>query len=339
MRENCNRMKYFEKVEKIPAEIYYHYTSLDALYSIVTSQTFRLTSLKSSNDKKELYYKSETFLEDFERVCNKELDKNTKQCFELVKESLEVHRAEFMKICKEKSYPYALCLSEKKDNLTHWDRYAAQCTGVCIGFNVSALKILMQRMAITAFGIGVYDIGKVLYSSEQKERFIRMAMVTLFNTLGRKEILDRCNILEVIKRNGFTYAASAYMQCAKFAKNDSFVDEDEVRLYHGTESIKGTLHLIDLMENDIEPELYLNLKKHLKEFVELLHLNEERFCVSSRGIRSYKELCLKEVWGEGTIPEIILGPMCVQNKNELRRFLNANGLNGTKIAVSGVPIR
>lgn len=57
------------------------------------------------------------------------------------------------------------------------------------------------------------------------------------------------------------------------------------------------------------------------------------------GIRGYKDLCLEEIWGSGTIVEIILGPMCRQNCNELRRFLKANGLEGTKVSTSKVPIR
>ena len=153
-----NKMKYFEETEKIPAQIFYHYTSLEALYNIVSSKTFRLTSLKSSNDAKELYYKPENFINDFKKIIDKENDEITKRCFQLIKESIELHEEEFIKCCKEKTYPYALCLSEKRDNLTHWDRYASSCKGVCIGINVSALQVLMQRLAITAFGIGIYDV-------------------------------------------------------------------------------------------------------------------------------------------------------------------------------------
>lgn len=339
MNEFYNKMKYFEETERIPAEIYYHYTSLDALYSIVTSKTFRLTSLKSSNDKKELYYKPETFLEDFADIFDKEKDENMKRSLGLIGESLGSNKSEFLKSCKEKSYPYALCLATKKDNLTHWDRYAANCTGVSIGVNVAALKVLMQRMAITAFGIGVYDIGKVLYSAEQKEAFIRTILVNIINALTRQEAIESNDISEIIRNSGHVYAASAYIQSARFAKNNSFMDEDEVRLYHDTASINGTLRLIELLKANLEKELYKNIRNNFKDFVRQLQLDEEKFCMSARGIRSYKNLCLEEVWGSGTIPEIILGPMCVQNKNELKRFLRANGLEGTKVLVSEVPIR
>lgn len=339
MNEFYNKMKYFKETEKIPVQIFYHYTSLEALYNIVSSKTFRLTSLKSSNDAKELYYKPENFINDFKEIIDKENDEITKRCFRLIKESVELHEEEFIKGCKEKTYPYAICLSEKRDNLTHWDRYASSCTGVCIGINVSALRVLMQRMAITAFGIGIYDVGKVLYATEQKERFIRNSLVTIANAINKQEDVKSSNIEELLRKGGYVYATSAYLQVAKFVKDNSFVDEDEVRLYHDSASIKGTMHLIELMKNDIEPELYENLKKHFNEFVYQLCLTEESFYMSSKGIRSYKELCLDAVWGSGTIPEIILGPMCIQNRKELKHFLKANGLEGTKISVSSVPIR
>jgi len=340
MNEFYNKMKYFENTEQIPAEIYYHYTSLDALYSIITSKAFRLTSLKSSNDKKELYYKPEDFISDFSNVCDKEKDIDIKKCFQLVEESIKLNKNSFFEGCKQKTFPYALCLSEKKDNLTHWDRYASGCTGVCIGFNVSSLKVHIQRMAMNGFGEGIYDIGKVYYSSEQKEKLIRNVVIGLINLLlDKKEQTENNNIQEIIQKNGFLCAATACRRLMQFSKNSSFVDEDEIRLYHDAASIKGTLRLINLMGLSIKPELHNNLKKNFKELVRQLHLRDEKFCMTKSGIRSYKELYLEEVWGSGTIPEIILGPMCIQNRNELSHFLKANGLEGTKISVSNVPIR
>lgn len=58
----------------------------------------------------------------------------------------------------------------KKDNLTHWDRYAAGCTGVCIGFNISALRVHMQRLNSTAFGMGLYDVGK-FFMAQNREKY------------------------------------------------------------------------------------------------------------------------------------------------------------------------
>ena len=334
-------MKYFEEKEGVPAEVYYHYTSLEALYNIVTSKTFRLTNLKSSNDKKELFYSPEQFLADLEKVCNEEKHENIKKYLLLVKESIEQNYNVFLTACKEKRFPYALCLSEKKDNLIHWDRYALSSTGVCIGFNVSALAIYLKRKATTAFGIGLYDVGDVIYSADDREKYIREGLIHFFEFLYEQECKKgvQISVKELIHNNAYLYATNICLKLTKFSKKDSFVDEDEVRLYHDTASIKSTLNLIDLMESTLGNELYHSEKRKFLEVAKNLQLDDEKFCMTKRGIRGYKNLCLEEVWGSGTIPEIILGPMCVQNCNELRRFLKANGLEGTKVTVSKISMR
>lgn len=335
MNKHHNSIKSFEETENIPSEIYYHYTSLEALYSIVESKTFRLTSLISSNDKKELYYKPENFISDFKKIHNSETNEDTKKCLQLIQKSIDTNEKEFFNICKKKAVPYALCLSNKKDNLTHWDRYASGCTGVCIGFNISSLKVQIQRMASNSFGGALYDVSKVIYDKNEKEKYIRNGIMRILN--GFLEESDICK--EIIEKQCYLYAATVYKQLKIFLKNSSFVDEDEIRLYHDATSIKETLDLIELMSPDIDKKMYQNIKKHFEDLVEQLHLGKENFLLTKKGIRSYCELCLDKVWGSGTITEIILGPMCIQNKMELRKFLKANGLEGTKVSISKVPIR
>ena len=143
-----------------------------------------------------------------------------------------------------------------------------------------------------------------------------------------------------MEKNGCAYAVSIYRQIAKFAKDCSFIDEDEIRLYHESLSIKETVRLIDSMASVLEVELYKNTRKNFLELVKQLNIETEQFYISSKGgIRGYKDFCLEEVWGSGVIPEIILGPMCMQNRNEIKRFLKQNGLEGTNVSVSTVPIR
>ena len=339
MNEFYNKLKYFEETEKIPSEIYYHYTSLDSLFYIVDSKTFRLTSLKSSNDAKELFYKTDEFINDISKILEETNEQKCKEFLEIIIKSIEIHNDVFLKLCKEKRNSYALCLSEKRDNLTHWDRYAVGCTGVCIAFNVSALKVLIQRMAFEIIGDGLFDVGKIIYSKNGREDFITrliLRVLVLFETKSNYSQEKRNNI---ILDNGYLYAACTYRIVKIFSKVDSFIDEDEIRLYHEDISIKDCNKLIKGMENQISDELYKNLNTHFLELVDLLNIEKENFYFSKNGIRGYKNLCLSEVWGSGVIPEIILGPMCVQNKSELRKFLDANGLQGTKISVSKVPIR
>ena len=65
----------------------------------------------------------------------------------------------------------------------------------------------------------------------------------------------------------------------------------------------------------------------------------DHFSVFKNEIRSYHKLCLSHIWDSKLIPEITLGAMCRQNKQELAHFLKANGLTKTKITISKIPIR
>lgn len=335
-----NRMKFFEEVEEVKSRIYYHYTSLDALYSIISNRTLRLTSLKSSNDKKELFYTVDDFLRDFEIVCETEKSENIKKCFNALKSNIDANVELFTKACAVKSKPYALCLSNKRDNLTHWDRYAASSTGVCIGINVAALDILYSRTRNEGFGSSLFDIGKALYTEEDIRHFISHETIRNMNFLldvvskGSKE-----KFIETTTKYGFAFIVGVCKNVIRFAKNTSFIDEGEVRLYFDENSISDTIDLIDGLNNHGTDELCAELKANFEGLVEKLKLEQENFFLSKSGIRGYHSLCLDYIWGPGVIPEIILGPMCVQNRNELLRFLSENGLSGTKVCVSKVPLR
>lgn len=340
MNEFYNKLKYFEETEKKPAEIYYHYTSLDALYSIVISHTFRLMSLKSSNDRTELYYKPENFVSDISRLCETEEDETAKKYFGLLKSSLDSHKDKLWKDLKAKQKPYALCLSTKKDNLTHWDRYANNCTGVAIGLNVRALDVLYRRTATFGFALGLFDLGQSLYTQKSIDKWIKHQMIRGFEWLKQlNETSVEKDIKKTIEQSGYLFMGAACRNLMKFAKTEAFLDEDEFRIYFDPRSIKDTLHLIDGSKDDIEEELFNNIRRHFLELVDSLGIENEDFSLTKLGIRGYHSLCFDEIWGSGVIPEIVLGPMCVQNKRELQRFLKQNGLEGTKITVSSVPIR
>ena len=339
MNEFYNKLKYFEETEKKPVEIYYHYTSLDALYSIVKSHTFRLMSLKSSNDRTELYYKPENFVSDISRLCETEEDKNAKKYYSLLKSSLESHKDKLWKDLKAKQQPYALCLSTKKDNLTHWDRYANNCTGVAIGLNVKSLDVLYSRTATYGFALGLFDLGQALYTPESIDNWLKYEMIRGFEWLKQlNETSGEKDFKKTIEQRGYLFMGAACRNVMKFAKTQAFFDEDEFRIYFDPDNIKETLHLIDSGKGQIEEELFNNIRKNFLELVDSLGIKKEDFAITKSGIRGYHSLCFDEIWGSGVIPEIVLAPMCVQNKRELQRFLKQNGLEGTKVTISSVPI-
>ena len=340
MNEFYNKLKHFEETEKVPREIYYHYTSLEALYEIVKSHTFRLMSLKSSNDSTELFYKPETFLSDLSNICENEKDNGFKLFFNAMKRSLDEHSDYFFNYTKMKREPYALCLSSKRDNLTHWDRYSNNCRGVCIGFNVAALKVYYRRMNLDAFEEIYFNFRKALYSTKDIEYKIKLRMVQSIEWF--KEIQKMSPITpidEIISESGYIPLSNICANIMRFAKNPSFIDEDEIRVYYDANTIKENLRIIDSMKGEISNDLYQNVRNNFFKIGKSFKIQEEHFAMTRSGIRSYHNLCLDEIWGSGVIPEIILGPMCVQTKNELHKFLKHNGLEGTKVIASSVPIR
>ena len=340
MNENYNKLKFFEETENVSKDVYYHYTSLDALYSIVKSHTFRMMSLKSSNDRTELFYKPETFILDISRICDAPEDETIKKCYRLMQRSLEAHKESLLRELKNRKQPYALCLSTKKDNLTHWDRYACNCTGVAIGLNVKALDVLYRRTSTSGFALGLFDLGQTLYTQQSIDNWIRYELNRGFLWLKQlnDSTLDK-DLKKTIEQSAYIFMGAACRNVMKFAKTTAFSDEDEFRIYFDPNNIKETLRLIDSGKGQIEEELYKNLRKNFLELVDSLKIRDEDFAMTRSGIRGYHNLCLDEIWGSGVIPEIVLGPMCVQNKNELQRFLKSNGLEGTKVTISSVPIR
>lgn len=145
--------------------------------------------------------------------------------------------------------------------------------------------------------------------------------------------------ITIIDNSGFIYMVAVYQRIMKFAKNNSFVDEDEVRLYFETEAIPETTRIIKSMEIDLADEVDIDHEQNFRDLVKDLKIKQEQYMKSQAGIRSYHNLCLEKIWGSGLVPEIILGPMCAQNRKELERFLRSNGLGDTKVSVSKVPIR
>lgn len=81
------------------------------------------------------------------------------------------------------------------------------------------------------------------------------------------------------------------------------------------------------------------IKYQYSDLLEYSNLEKTYFAPIRGEIRSLHHLNLSKIWDSDLIPEIMLGPNCPQSKDELRTFLDANGLQGTKITESKIPIR
>lgn len=333
MTKNKNTMKYFEETEKVKRDVYYHYTSVSSLYNIVNSKTFWLTNLKSSNDKKELSYSLPQFKKELYEIIEMEDDGETKHNLSLAQTVFE----QFPKINIAKSEAYALSLCHKKDDLTHWDRYAGNCSGVAIAINVAALKVYYSRKGLFSLTSGLLPVKGITYSKKDRQTDIYNAIRAFLNFSSSRTEGNNDNNLWERSLPRFYY--SIYYNIRNFVKMDAFMDEDEVRLFFRPDSIKSIASIINSFADSYPDKDFSKVGLEYRKMIDEMRLEGKYFAYFKNGIRSYRKLCLSEIWGNGLIPEIILGPMCTQDKKELRTFLDSCGLKGTKIVESKVPIR
>lgn len=332
-----NTMSYFTKRERITPKIYYHYTSVEALYNIVQNHTFWLTNLKSSNDKKELSYSYQMFKDDISSIINNETDELRKEKITSLVE-FNIERAIPAFFLKPSEEPYALCLSRQSDNLTHWDRYTNKSIGVCIAINIAALEVLYSRKELSIYAWPLFQIEHVVYSKDDRitllNKKVDETISMLYNQEDPEEFMVSATTLILA-------LSSVYADIKNFVKWNAFYDEDEIRLFYSPlllDSTRAALQATTSEPFDHDP-YFVNMQSEFERMIENMDIEKKCFGVFSSGIRSYHKLCLSEIWGNGLIPEITLGPMCTQDKKELRAFLDANGLRGTKITESKVPIR
>lgn len=314
--------------------IFYHYTSINSLYSIITSRELWLTNLKSSNDKSERYYTVNRMLKDMNEIINNSTDDNFKQYLSLLKKSFNIHMPEQRKYLK-KSDGYSLSLTDKKDNLSHWERYAVGYSGVCIGINMDKLNVSFKDYS----HFSITELEKILYSDEEILNKL-MQICSRFYTLFEEQVRTyNESFQKYIEQYGFIVLIIAYHKLMNFAKNSYFADEHEFRLLFYPKTLMMKKDFLTMSKNIIIPETFKLLHDKFNSSLRNTAIEQTHFSVFKNEIRSYHKLCLSHIWDSKLIPEITLGAMCRQNKQELAHFLKANGLTKTKITISKIPIR
>jgi hypothetical protein len=111
-------------------EVLYHYCSTAAFHAIAETRSIRLSSLTLANDTME------------GRIVASAVTRLAKQ------DSLDARATErllnFMAAFEEVFHGLGFCLSEEGDLLSQWRGYAADATGVAIGFSSSYLQWLSE---------------------------------------------------------------------------------------------------------------------------------------------------------------------------------------------------
>lgn len=183
------------------SEMLYHYTSFFALEKILRNKTLRLGDLQSMNDCKETVY----FMDMLEsEIIN-----------QLAEHSLKRRAKELMKKARGQvltDKAYAFCLSEIRDDVAQWDRYAHKGQGISIGFSRRRLEHFLKN------NYGYCYLQSVFYNKDiQKHEHLRILQeyLTSGHLEGFSDIDGWINNLHA--------TASAF-------KHPSFASEKEVRI-------------------------------------------------------------------------------------------------------------
>lgn len=294
---------------------FYHYTSVQALFGIIESKSFWLVSGNNTNDPNELKYAEKAITEALEYISS-----NDPQFDFAAKEYIEEKRNSKTKIINNTGY--FMCFSEQSDSLNHWRYYADNQTGIAIACDFSKIDYAFEKLGFKGLN-SVIDHFNLAYNNQDVIKMIRELMDKYFN--GRK-ITSRKSYEDLIE-----YAMPRI-------KGDAFQEEHEHRLFR---TYKYGFGYNDNYKN-VEDKLN-NLIRNNNELG--LSSSKIKFYCNGQIIRPYYQIDIQKLAELSNIdiseiiPEIVLGPLCRQNKNDLRIILNRAGMKKTIINVSKIKIR
>lgn len=305
--------------------VFYHYTSVSALYEIVKNKTLLFSGVQSLNDMEEATYSVEDFEKDFETLY-KGNDKFLKSFYEI---GFIPKKKEFEELARIEIDPFVFSLSKRYDNLAHWDRYGDSRKGICIGIDISKLQ------EISFIASGFVQISPIIYREQNRLEYFWKSLADKFFGKTPIRIVPEIPMDLLCRDMGYTFLSDCYRQMKYLVKNTAWEDEEEIRLAYEDTVTKDTFskipHLQDTYKNVQFPDVKADFKKSGLDVLEFKLINNI--------IRPCRFLDVSSIWEKGLIAEVMLGPKCEQNKKDLKLFLNSNGLKDVCITESKIKIR
>ena len=162
-------------------DILYYYCDVKTLYKIFEKKSILLTDMTNSNDADEFHFIFELYKEYlYEKHSN------------LAKLPIELSIKELNKANKMIK-PMARCFTTKKDDLSMWRAYGDDGKGVCIGFNVEALKKSINNKKIQGKNI---ELKKIIYIDKKDKNVLN----ELFKNFDNNFFVNNYNSLLEISR-------------------------------------------------------------------------------------------------------------------------------------------
>lgn len=200
-------------------KIVYHYCSLETFFNIISKATIRLSDISKSNDTEEVVY----LLPKIKKFCVKLFEQYNDDFEEEYKFQPEFVSNMFDSKFIETSLKfYVMCFSREADLLSQWRGYAADASGISIGFSTEPFYLLSSN------GYPNYQFSKVRYSLDDLYNYIEEITTQVikeqFSGDYKKDSLVLMNLANDIL-SMILYSCILY-------KNPSFNEEKEWRLVY-----------------------------------------------------------------------------------------------------------
>lgn len=328
MRTLLNTYLNYEPEKK---DILYHYCSVDALLNILSKKSLWLSDSSKTNDKQEIFWLLSNIVMIIDNTIEaliKEFIPELSDCSALLSLLLKEATSGYEKAENIKAKKFLTCFSEDRDLLSQWRAYGDDGNGVAIGVTSEYLFEYENR--------GMYDFTKVIYDPEVTTQFVQDIVKEQIKYILMNYSKDPQN-KDQFKLDISLLLNSIYEEGYIF-KNPAFHEEKEWRLIRKATTANwddgdgvDDWGYSDMIEGFFIPNTH-----------SLFSRSELKFRSTKNDIIPYIELGFEKITSK-FIREIVLGPKCHINENDLLLLLNFYGYiemvydNSIKIVKSKCP--
>lgn len=269
----------------------YHYCSAETFLSVIKNKKLWLGDIRYMND----YMEMKWFMDAFNELLDSEVSDDAQR--------------EFLKNVKDNqtgTKPYICCLSESGDILSQWRAYAQDGHGIAIGFDPNKLGVVIDSpVGVNKLIKHSLYLNPIHYWDKQTVQKEILKVIK-----DSPEVIEFFSIpdndfskLPIHLQNKIVRTCFTLIHLSLHVKNPAFAEEKEARLVY--------CHV---------PDLHITTEEENKNYKDLLE--SKKFRISSGNLTTHYELPIPEE----AITEIIIGPKCNFNSDDIRDFMVENNI-------------
>ena len=315
----------------------YHYSSNQKCFSILSTQTLRMSDIQKSNDYQEL----DRFYPDLLSYISAQYDKNP---FPLSYDGAQDRKA--LDLLLDATYGiwgdkfetgafsnFVACFTESCDVLTQWQAYADNANGCCIGFSLSALKNYCKKTN------GVLRLEKVKYLSpvEFIDVMVDHAQCILDELNGLREwIVENMTMDDadpdtdgLLWFNFSSMLGQAFTDSLRY-KSTNFAHEKEWRMFFSNQAYKNADWVLGEERKLLGPNGFSETLSFLR--------NKISFNITANDLVPYFPIEFRE-FKKCPVTSIWVGPKSKIRKEDISLYMKKYGYENVEIKFSNISYR